>query len=81
MGLIGAPVVQTHFRIARQLEFALATAMIDERHRTHFSVAIRHDSDGTACLDIAVPSPELGAVGVKLKPGFIGGLEQRLNAN
>ena len=30
-----------------------------------FKVAIRRDSDGAAGLDIAVPSPELGAVGVK----------------
>ena len=81
MGLIGATVVQTHFRVARQLEFAVTTAMIDERHRAYFSVGIRHDSDGTARLDIAIPSPELGAVGVKLESGFIGGLGQRLTAN
>ena len=74
MGLIGATVVQTHFRVARQLEFAVTTAMIDERHHAYFSVGIRHDSDGTARLDIAIPSPELGAVGVKLESGFIGGL-------
>jgi hypothetical protein len=81
MGLIGATVIQTHFRVAGQLKFAVTTAMINERHRAYFSVGIRHDGDGTARLDIAIPSPELGAVEVELKSGCIGGLGQRLTAD
>jgi hypothetical protein len=80
VGLIGPTVIQTHLRIARQFEFAVATAVIDERHRAYLSICIRHDENVTAGLDVAIPSTKLGAVGVKVELRFCG-LVERLTAN
>src|SRR5512132_1805328 len=81
VGLIRPTVIQTHLRIARQFKFAGATAVIDQRHRAYLGICIRHDTNNTAGLDIAIPSTKLGAIGVKLECAFISGLRQRLNAN
>jgi hypothetical protein len=49
-------------------------AVIDERHRAYFGVGIRRDSDGTARLDLAIPSPELGAAAWNSNPDSSAGL-------
>ena len=81
VGLIRLTVIQTHLRIARQFKFAGAIAVIDQRHRAYLGICIRHDTNSTAGLDIAIPSTKLGAIGVKLGCAFISGLRQWLNAN
>ena len=81
VGLIGPPAQQTHLGVARQLEFGVATAMIDQRHRAQLRICIRHHTNGTAGLDVAIPSTKLGAVSVKLEFRVIGGLPQGLAAN
>ena len=67
VSLIRLPVIQTHLRIARQFKFAGATAVIDQRHHAYLGICIRHDTNNTAGLDIAIRSTKLGAIGVKLE--------------
>ena len=81
VGLIGPTVIQAHLRIARKLGFAAAKAMIDERHHAQLGICIRHDTHGTAGLDLAILSTELRAVGVKLDFRFISNPAQRLTSN
>jgi hypothetical protein len=81
VGLIGLMVIQTQLRIARQFEFAVAKPVIDQRHRSYLCICIRHDTNGAARLDVAIPSTKFGAVGVEVEFGFIRGLAQRLKAN
>src|SRR4029450_11987605 len=81
VSLIGLTVIQTYLRIARQFKFAGTAAVIDQRHRAYLGICIRHDTNNTPGLDIAIPSTKLGAIGVKLVCAFISGLRQRLSAN
>jgi N-terminal domain of reverse transcriptase len=65
----------------QKIDFATAKAVIDERHHAYLGICIRHDTHGTAGLDVAIPSTELHAVGVKLDFRFISAPAQRLTSN
>jgi hypothetical protein len=67
VSLIRLPEIQTHLRIACQFKFAGAVAMIDQRQGAYLGICIRHYTDNTPGLDIAIPSTKLGAIGVKLE--------------
>jgi hypothetical protein len=67
VSLVRLTVVQTHLRIARQFKFAGAVGVIDQSYRADFGICIRHDTNNTPGLDIAIPSTKFGAIGVKLE--------------
>ena len=69
VSLIRLTVIQTHLGIARQFKFAGAIAVIDQRHRAYLGICIRHNTNNTVGLHIAIPSTKLGVIGVKLESG------------
>src|SRR5215510_14971781 len=79
MSLIRPPVVQTHLRVARELDLVLAAAVIDKRYRANLRIGIRHDTNGTVRFDLAIAVTELGAVGVKIEVVVIA-VRERLTA-
>ncbi len=76
--LIRATRVQAHLRIAGQVEFARAAAVVDDGHRAHFGVAIVRHADGQTRFRVTVPAAEFGPVGMECDLSFIGCLAQRL---
>jgi hypothetical protein len=74
VSLVGPTIIQGHLRIARKLDFTTAWAVIDERDEAYLGICVRHNTNGTASFDLAIPSLKHSAVGVKLGFVFIGGL-------
>src|SRR5262249_11709543 len=71
-------VVQAYFCVAGQLQFAGPTAVIDNRHRAHLGIGVRHDANGPTRFDVAVQTMEFSFVSMKLEVVFISGPAQRL---
>jgi hypothetical protein len=66
VSLIGAAVIQTDLREARQLDLAGPAPVIDERHRAQLGIRIGRHTNAPARLEVADAATELGHVVMKL---------------
>jgi hypothetical protein len=71
VGLIGSTAVETHLRVARQLEVAAVAPVVDQRHDAQLGIRIRYNAHGTASLDVAIAPTKLGAVGADIEVGRV----------
>jgi hypothetical protein len=72
MSVIGTAVVQAYLCQTRQLDFAGATAAIDDSHRAQLAICLRSDTNRPAGLNVAIPASKLRPIRVKFNFVFIG---------